>query len=61
MKVLTIMASIFILMTLIAGIYGMNLKYRPGFDWPWSYPILWLVLIVIFVIMIIWFKWKKWV
>lgn len=60
MKVLTIMATIFIPMTFIAGIYGMNFKYMPELEWTWSYPILWLVLVSMFLIMILWFKRKKW-
>lgn len=60
MKVLTIMASIFIPMTFIAGIYGMNFKYMPELDWAWSYPLLLLVLLGIFLAMIFWFKRKKW-
>ncbi|MGD9066619.1 MAG: CorA family divalent cation transporter [Desulfobacterales bacterium] len=60
MKVLTIMATIFIPLTFIAGIYGMNFEYMPELKWPWSYPVLWILLIVIFVFMIFWFKRKKW-
>jgi magnesium transporter len=60
MKVLTIMATIFIPMTFIAGIYGMNFKYMPELEWTWSYPVLWLVLVGMFLIMIFWFKRKKW-
>jgi len=60
MKVLTIMATIFIPMTFIAGIYGMNFKYMPELEWAWSYPVLWGVFILIFLAMIIWFKRKKW-
>lgn len=60
MKVLTIMATIFIPMTFVAGIYGMNFKYMPELEWPWSYPILWLLLITIFSVMVLWFKRKKW-
>lgn len=60
MKVLTIMASIFIPMTFIAGIYGMNFKYMPELEWTWSYPVLWLVLIGLFLFMVYWFKRKNW-
>jgi len=60
MKVLTIMATIFIPLTFIAGIYGMNFEYMPELKWPWAYPALWTLLIAIFVIMIFWFKRKKW-
>lgn len=60
MKVLTIMATIFIPLTFVAGIYGMNFKYMPELEWKWSYPILWVVLIVIFLGMLFYFKRKKW-
>lgn len=60
MKVLTMMATIFIPMTFIAGIYGMNFKYMPELAWRWSYPVLWIVLVTLFGIMIWWFKRKKW-
>ncbi len=60
MKVLTIIATIFIPLTFIAGIYGMNFEYMPELKWPWAYPALWLLLITIFVLMIAWFKRKKW-
>jgi magnesium transporter len=60
MKVLTIMATIFIPLTFVAGIYGMNFKYMPELEWKWSYPVLWIVLIVIFLGMVFYFKRKKW-
>ena len=60
MKVLTIMATIFIPLTFIAGIYGMNFEFMPELKWRWSYPLLWIVLITIFIAMIFWFKRKKW-
>ena len=60
MKVLTIMASIFIPLTFIAGIYGMNFEYIPELKYKYSYFILWGVMIALFVGMIIYFKKKKW-
>lgn len=60
MKVLTIMATIFIPLTFVAGIYGMNFKFMPELEWKWSYPVLWACLIVIFFGMLIYFKNKKW-
>ncbi|MDX1720640.1 MAG: CorA family divalent cation transporter, partial [Salegentibacter mishustinae] len=60
MKVLTIMASIFIPLTFIAGIYGMNFEYIPELQWEYSYFVLWGVMITIFILMIIYFKRKKW-
>ncbi|MCL5128456.1 MULTISPECIES: magnesium/cobalt transporter CorA [unclassified Algibacter] len=60
MKVLTIMASIFIPLTFIAGIYGMNFENIPELHYHNSYYILWCVMIAIFIGMIIYFKRKKW-
>ncbi|WP_298247064.1 magnesium/cobalt transporter CorA [uncultured Christiangramia sp.] len=60
MKVLTIMASIFIPLTFIAGIYGMNFEYIPELQWKYSYFVLWGVMIIIFLLMLHYFKRKKW-
>ena len=60
MKVLTIIATIFIPLTFIAGIYGMNFKYMPELEWRWSYPLLWLLMIGLFVTMLLFFRKKKW-
>ncbi|MFD1095995.1 magnesium/cobalt transporter CorA [Salegentibacter chungangensis] len=60
MKVLTIMASIFIPLTFIAGIYGMNFEYIPELQWRYSYFVLWGVMIIIFLLMLYYFKRKKW-
>jgi len=60
MKVLTIMASIFIPLTFIAGIYGMNFEYIPELQYKYSYFILWAVMIVLFLGMLYYFRKKKW-
>jgi len=60
MKVLTIIATLFIPLTFIAGVYGMNFKYMPELEWRWSYPIVWLVMIVVSALMLIYFRRKKW-
>ena len=60
MKVLTIIATIFMPMTFIAGIYGMNFKYMPELEWHWAYPVIWAVIIVLGVLMLMGFKRKKW-
>ncbi len=43
MKVLTIVGTIFVPLTFLAGVYGMNFEYMPELGWRWSYPIFWLV------------------
>ena len=60
MKVLTIIATIFMPLTFIAGIYGMNFKYMPELEWRWGYPAVWLVVALIGVSMLIYFRKKKW-
>ena len=60
MKVLTIIATIFIPLTFIAGIYGMNFSYMPELSWKWSYPIVWGLMIIVTIGMIIYFRKKKW-
>jgi magnesium transporter len=60
MKVLTIIATIFMPLTFIAGIYGMNFKYMPELEWQWGYPAIWLVVLCIGISMLIYFKKKKW-
>lgn len=60
MKVLTIMASIFIPLTFIAGIYGMNFEYIPEIKYKYGYFAIWGVMIFIFLGMLYYFKKKKW-
>lgn len=60
MKVLTIMASIFIPLTFIVGIYGMNFEYMPELTWKWGYPAVWVVMIVLSVGMLINFRRRGW-
>jgi magnesium transporter len=60
MKVLTIIATIFMPLTFIAGIYGMNFKYMPELEWRWGYAAVWIIVIIIGVSMLIYFKKKKW-
>lgn len=60
MKILTVFASIFIPLTFIAGIYGMNFEYMPELKWKWAYPTLWLFFVTIPAVLLIYFKKKKW-
>jgi magnesium transporter len=60
MKVLTIISTIFIPLTFLAGVYGMNFKHMPELDQPWAYPALWVVMILSALGMLRYFKKKRW-
>jgi magnesium transporter len=60
MKVLTIIATIFIPLTFVAGVYGMNFKHMPELEWRWGYAVVWLVMAVTAAIMLFFFKRRKW-
>ncbi|MEM3643730.1 MAG: magnesium/cobalt transporter CorA [Nitrososphaerota archaeon] len=61
MKVLTMIATIFMPLTFIAGIYGMNFKYMPEIEWVWGYPATLLAMLTIGLYMILYFRRKKWI
>lgn len=61
MKVLTVISTIFIPLTLIASLYGMNFKVMPELDFPWSYPILLLVMTFLGISLTFYFRQKKWI
>lgn len=60
MKVLTIFSAIFIPLTFIVGVYGMNFNYIPALKYHYSYFILWGIMVAIAIIMLFFFKRKKW-
>ena len=68
MKVLTIIATIFIPLTFIAGVYGMNFGRKepispwamPELDWYYGYPLIWLIMIAMVMVMVGYFKYKRW-
>src|SRR5690606_35291079 len=60
MKVLTIIATIFIPLTFIVGVYGMNFENMPELKSKDGYYIVWGVMIVIFIGMLYYFKRKRW-
>lgn len=61
MKVLTIIATIFIPLTFVAGIYGMNFEYMPELKWHWFYPkAFWLVMLGVAALMLVYFRRKRW-
>lgn len=60
MKVLTIFSAIFIPLTFLVGVYGMNFKHIPALDYPYAYYILWGIMATIALLMLLLFKKKKW-
>ncbi|MGE3182199.1 MAG: magnesium/cobalt transporter CorA [Phycisphaerae bacterium] len=61
MKVLTIMASIFIPLTFLVGIYGMNFEHMPELHAKWGYPILIAVMAMVATVMLVYFKRRGWI
>ena len=60
MQVLTIIATIFIPLTFIVGLYGMNFENMPEYGWPWAYPTVLGLMVVIGLGMLWWFRRKGW-
>lgn len=61
MKILTIIGTIFIPLTFITGLYGMNFRYMPELEWEWGYPIALFAMAVVSVIMLVYFRKKRWI
>jgi magnesium transporter len=61
MKVLTIMATIFIPLTFMAGLYGMNFENMPELHWPWAYPVLLAAMVLTAMGMVVVFRRKGWI
>lgn len=60
MKVLTMISTIVLPMTLVAGIYGMNFKHMPELDWEYGYPMALAMMALLGVGSLVFFRWKKW-
>jgi magnesium transporter len=60
MKVLTIISTIFIPLTFIAGVYGMNFKVMPELEWQGGYFSVWVVMITIGISLYLYFRRKQW-
>ncbi len=60
MKILTAIATIFIPLTFLVGVYGMNFRFMPELDSPLAYPLLWGVMIVIAALMVRYFRRHRW-
>jgi magnesium transporter len=60
MKVLTIIGTIFIPLTFVAGVYGMNFRHFPEIEWVWGYPFFWVICIATATTMFVWFRRRHW-
>ncbi len=60
MKALTIVSTIFLPLSFVAGVYGMNFDLMPELRWAWGYPMVWLVFVIIVVGMLTFFKRRGW-
>ncbi|MCR4346864.1 MAG: magnesium/cobalt transporter CorA [Sulfuricaulis sp.] len=61
MKVLTIIATIFMPLSFIASLYGMNFRHMPELDWPWGYPLVLLLMVAVTGGLLLFFRRKKWI
>jgi magnesium transporter len=61
MKVMTIASVVGIPPVLVAGVYGMNFKNIPEYDWPWGYAFGWAMIILTTLIPLLIFRWRKWI
>lgn len=60
MKTLTVVATIFIPLTFIAGVYGMNFSNMPELNWKWGYFVVWGIMLIASILMLYYFRKKKW-
>ena len=60
MQTLTVIATVFIPLTFIVGIYGMNFKFMPELDWKWGYFVVWAIMLATVAMMIRFFKRRGW-
>lgn len=61
MKILTIVGTIFIPLTFITGLYGMNFRYMPELESPLGYPAVLVIMLLLMFMMLIYFRRKKWI
>ena len=59
-KVLTVVTAVFIPLTFIVGVYGMNFRYMPELDWRWGYFEVWAVMATLTLGLLVYFRHRKW-
>jgi len=60
MKTLTVVATLFIPLTFLAGVYGMNFRFMPELQWKYGYLVFWGIILVVGALMFVYVKRKKW-
>jgi len=60
-KLLTVISTIFIPLTFLAGVYGMNFRYMPELESPWGYPAILILMLLVVVVMLTYFRRKEWI
>jgi magnesium transporter len=60
MKLLTVISTIFIPLTFIGGVYGMNFDVMPELRWRWGYPAVLVVMVAVAGSMLVWFRRRRW-
>jgi magnesium transporter len=60
MKVLTAISTVFLPLTFVAGVYGMNFDYQPELHWRWGYGLVWGLFVVITLLLLWYFRRRKW-
>jgi magnesium transporter len=60
MKVLTIVSTIFMPLSFIVGVYGMNFDHMPELHWKYGYFGVWGIIVSVSVSMLFYFRWKRW-
>ncbi len=61
MKVLTVVGTLFIPLTFLAGVYGMNFHFMPELSAKWGYPSFWIICVAVAVGMLVWFRRRGWI
>lgn len=59
-RVLTLFTAVFMPVTFVAAIYGMNFARMPELDWPWGYAFAWVLMLATVAVTLVWFRRKRW-